>query len=87
MPLKTPEEGVQPIKAFRRWKRNLRQDEVADAIDIGAPEYSRIENGIRLPTVHQYDELCRLLKAKPEQLFSRHVIAEMEERRRRAATA
>ena len=83
MPLYSSEPGEQPIKALRR-SRNLAQADVAELLDVGPETYSRMENGIWIPTPEQLDMLVKILRAKADKLFSPNIVAEIEDRRKKA---
>ncbi len=68
--------------AFYRGRKGLKQAELAAAIGLNGPQMSELENGARIPTPQQVDQLVELLGVPPTYLFSKHLLAEVVERSR-----
>lgn len=49
--------------------RNMRQVELARALDVDQPNVSRWINGITFPSEENFEEACKLLKMSKEQLL------------------
>lgn len=79
MPLKPPPPGLQPLRDVRV-RALLAQRDLAERIDERQDVISRLETGLLVPTAQQLARLCKVLKAKPIELFSRTVLAEVERR-------
>lgn len=69
---------------FYREKKQLRQSDVAAALETSEPRMSRIEQGQEIPSAAEVDKLVALLGVPPPYLFSEHILSEIAERARRA---
>jgi transcriptional regulator with XRE-family HTH domain len=54
--------SIADVIAAARKDRRLSQEQIAEALGIHQATYSRFENGISIPTIAQWDDLCRALK-------------------------
>ncbi|MDO4275285.1 MAG: helix-turn-helix transcriptional regulator [Eubacteriales bacterium] len=61
-----------------RIKKNLKQEYIAEKINISATHYSNIENGHRSCTMHKFVQICSILNETPGHLL-RDVIAVKQE--------
>lgn len=85
MPLRIPD-TIQPLREVRV-QRRMTQAELARALHVPQQTISHLErSGARL-TRRRLALLCRVLNTKPEQLFTRTVLVELERRVREAASA
>lgn len=53
-----------------RAQKRIQQKDLAAAIGVDAPTYSRIERGSRSPKVEQLEKLAKLLDVNPEELHT-----------------
>lgn len=60
---------------FLRMSRGLRQEQIADLLDIPRPHVSQIENGVRNPRPRDLAALGRIFNCDPARLFE-HVTEE-----------
>ncbi len=79
MPLKPPPEGLQPLRIVRTAK-SLTQVELATLIGSRNEWISRWETGDKIPDGLEVRALCKVLKCEPSDLFSAHILAEVERR-------
>lgn len=79
MPLKPRPEGMQPLQQFRI-QRGVTQTELAHKIGERQPLISMLETGMQMPTRLFLARLCKVLQAKPEDLFTKPVLDELERR-------
>lgn len=85
-PLKPVPEGLQPISDVRRSQR-LTQGELARVIRERQWTVSRIECGWIVPNQAQLSRLCKALKVKPADLFTKEVLAEVARRSKKKVAA
>ena len=80
MPLRKPRsDGVQPLYDVRVAK-NMTQVELAKATSIPQPRISELETGRYVPTRLWLVKLTKVLRLRPEDLFTEAILAEVERR-------
>jgi transcriptional regulator with XRE-family HTH domain len=79
LPLKPPPPGIQALR-YHRMAKLISQQELGLKIGEDQSTVSRLETGMLVPTAEQLAKLCKALKLKPAELFTRPILEECARR-------